>query len=106
MCLKWLLDFFSYSDVAQNIKSKRKLNMDFVIWTLNVLWLNMFQSMFQIFLQMTTYVLNKFLPCYYYNQISCFHQSIGKFQKKRFPILCILQVCICFLWMIIPTMRS
>jgi hypothetical protein len=31
MCLKRLRDFFNYSDATQNIKSKRKLNMDFMI---------------------------------------------------------------------------
>jgi hypothetical protein len=28
MCLKCLCDFFNHNDVVQNIKSKRKLNLD------------------------------------------------------------------------------
>jgi hypothetical protein len=30
MCLKRLCNFLNYSDAIQNIKSKRKLNLDFV----------------------------------------------------------------------------
>jgi len=52
MWLKYLRNFFSHSDSTQNIKSKKKLNLNFVTWNLNVLQLNMFQ----ILLQMKVYV--------------------------------------------------
>jgi hypothetical protein len=52
MWLKYLRNFFSHSDATQNIKSKKKLNLNFVTWNLNVLQLNMFQ----ILLQMRVYV--------------------------------------------------
>lgn len=84
MCLKCLCDFFNCSDVAQNIKSKRKLNMDFFILTLNAPRLNMFQSMFHILLQIKVVFLKKLLLGYYWNQISCFYKLTGKFQKNEF----------------------
>jgi hypothetical protein len=75
MCLKSLCNLLNSSDVAQNIKFKRKLNMDSMIWTLNVTQLNfcfnnMFQSMFLILLEMKTMFFNKLFIHYYWNQIS------------------------------------
>ncbi len=56
MYVKCLHNFFSRSDATKNVKSKRKLNLDFVSWNLNVSPFNIFQSMFQILLQMKTYI--------------------------------------------------
>jgi hypothetical protein len=36
MCIKRLHDFFNNSNAPQNIKSKRKLNLNLVTWNLNV----------------------------------------------------------------------
>jgi hypothetical protein len=42
MCLKCLHDFLNHSDVAQNIKSKKKLDLDFVTRNSNASQFNMF----------------------------------------------------------------
>jgi hypothetical protein len=49
MYLKCLHNFLTHSDATQKIKSKRKLNLDFVTWNLNASWFNMFQIQMKIY---------------------------------------------------------
>jgi hypothetical protein len=100
MCLKCLCDFFNRSDVVQNIKSKRKLNLDFLTLTLNAPRLNMFQSMFQILLQIITCVSKKITSWLLLEPNFMFLQINQQVWKKWIPILRIFHMHICFLWMI------